>query len=77
MRWSPLSIAGHPIARTAQTGETAFDVTPVAAGGPALRSHIALVDTASGRVIGVLALAHQLPLSSDQRQAVMELTESL
>jgi hypothetical protein len=66
----------HPIARTVQTGESAFDVAPVAPGGPSLRSHIALVDSASGRVTGVLALAHELPLSSDQRQAISELVHS-
>jgi hypothetical protein len=65
----------HPIARTAQSGETAFDVTPVAPGGPALRSHIALVDQASGRVDGVIALAHQLPLSPEQRRSVTELAK--
>ena len=64
----------HPISRTAQSGESAFDVTPVAPGGPALRSHIAIVEPgAQRRVIGVLALAHQLPLDAAQRQAAMEL----
>lgn len=64
----------HPIARTAQKGESEFDVKPVAPGGPALRSHFAIVEeVAQGRVLGVLALAHQLPLDERQRRAATEL----
>ena len=64
----------HPIARTARNGETEFDVKPIAPGGPALRSHFAIVEEgAPGRVLGVLALAHQLPLDQGQRRAATEL----
>ena len=64
----------HPIARTAQGGETEFDVKPIAPGGPALRSHFAMVEEgAPRRVLGVLALAHQLPLDQRQRRAATEL----
>jgi GAF domain-containing protein len=64
----------HPIARTAQDGETAHDVMPMAPGGPALRSHVAMVGgDAQDRVVGVIALAHQLPLTDDQRRAATEL----
>jgi hypothetical protein len=65
---------GHPIAVTARTGESAFDVTPVAPGGPALRSHIAITDPGGG-VLGVLALAHQLPLTEEQQDSAMDLAE--
>ena len=64
----------HPVARTALTGESAFDVTPIAPAGPALRSHIAIVDP-SGERMGVLALAHQLPLTEEQQDAALDLAE--
>src|SRR4051794_27869754 len=64
----------HPITRTATDGETAFDVRPLAPGGPALRSHVAIVVPGSpGRVAGVLALAHEEPLTEDERRAATDL----
>ncbi|HEY7025947.1 MAG TPA: hypothetical protein VH371_13405 [Candidatus Limnocylindrales bacterium] len=65
---------GHPIARTAQDGKSAFDVSPIAPGGPALRSHIAIGrGAAQDRTLGVLALAHQEPLSEAERTSAEEL----
>ncbi len=54
----------HPVARTAADPVAAFDVLPMAPGGPALRSHVPLVVTHDGAemVLGVLALAHDRPL---------------
>lgn len=66
----------HPVTRTALDGQVGFDVKPIAPGGPALRSHVPLLDPASReRTIGVLALAHQLPLTPEQRKAAMELAD--
>jgi GAF domain len=64
----------HPIARTVRLGHAEFDVTPMAPGGPALRSHIPIVGAdAPGHAIGVLALAHQLPLDAQQRRNAEDL----
>jgi hypothetical protein len=59
----------HPIARTAATGQAAFDVLPTAPGGPALRSHLPLVVTRGGTdtVLGVLALAHERSIPAATR----------
>ena len=50
----------HPIRRALAARSPAFDVAPVARGGPALRSHIPLVVTRDDieTPLGVLALAH-------------------
>jgi GAF domain-containing protein len=67
----------HPVARTATERAAAFDVRPMAAGGPALRSHLPLiVGGDDGRLVGVLALAHDQPTDPDTRalaQAVADL----
>src|SRR4051794_19156600 len=39
---------GHPIARTLHDGVPTFDVAPTAAGGPALRSHLPIIDRRDG-----------------------------
>jgi hypothetical protein len=39
-----------------------------------LRSHIAITEL-SGGVLGVLALAHQLPLTLEQQEAAIDLAE--
>lgn len=56
----------HAVARTAATGETAFDVLPGAPGGPALRAHVPLIVARDGseRIVGVLALAYDEPIDS-------------
>ncbi|TMQ68140.1 MAG: hypothetical protein E6K80_14505 [Candidatus Eisenbacteria bacterium] len=56
----------HAVARTAATGETAFDVLPGAPGGPALRAHVPLIVARDGgeQVVGVLALAYDRPMDS-------------
>jgi len=58
----------HPVARTAADPIAAFDVLPMAPGGPALRSHVPLVVTRDGReiVLGVLALAHDRWLDGER-----------
>jgi hypothetical protein len=61
----------HPIVRTLADDGPSFDVLPMNPGGPRLRSHLPLrVDDAT---IGVLALAHESPLDSTQRQALIAL----
>jgi hypothetical protein len=59
----------HAVARTAATGESAFDVLPGAPGGPRLRSHLPLVigPGDAPEVIGVLALAHDEPIDPELR----------
>lgn len=59
----------HPVARTLVHRSAAFDVLPMAAGGPKLRSHLPLVLGTDGRqeVVGVLALAHDRPLDDRLR----------
>jgi GAF domain-containing protein len=59
----------HPIARTYREPSATFDVAPTVPGGPALRSHLALVVTRGGSdtVLGVLALAHDRPIDADAR----------
>ena len=64
----------HPVARTGREAQAGFDVTPIAPGGPALRSHVPLlVADEPGRSVGVLALAHQLPLTEEQRDQAFAL----
>jgi hypothetical protein len=58
----------HPIARSLAENVAAFDVTPMAPGGPALRSHIPVPDTGpTTSASGVLAVAHDLPLDAAAR----------
>lgn len=66
----------HPVARTAADGHADFDVTPIAPGGPALRSHVPLIKRdGTDSVVGVLAVAHQAALTADQRRALFELAD--
>ena len=60
---------GHPIARTVAVPVASFDVLPTRPGGPALRSHLPLTVTRGGgqTVLGVLALAHDLPIAPEMR----------
>ena len=58
----------HPVTRTAGERAAAFDVRPMAAGGPALRSHLPLIVGAEpGSMVGVLAVAHEEPTEGDTR----------
>lgn len=59
----------HPVTRSAVERAAGFDVRPVAAGGPALRSHLPLIvgTAARDRVVGVLALAHDRPTDAEAR----------
>jgi len=66
----------HPVTRTALDGQAGFDVTPIAPGGPSLRTHIPLRDPAAPtETIGVLALAHQVPLKPDQRKSAIHVAD--
>jgi hypothetical protein len=55
----------HPVARALTDSDATFDVRPMNPGGPALRSHLPL--RAGERTLGVLALAHQTPLTGEDR----------
>lgn len=59
----------HPIARTVALPVPSFDVLPTRPGGPALRSHVPLTVARGGTqtVLGVLALAHNLPIAAEMR----------
>jgi hypothetical protein len=58
----------HPVSRTATERTAGFDVRPMAAGGPALRSHLPLIiGDDQGAVVGVLALAHDVPTDGETR----------
>lgn len=62
---------GHPIARTSVENMASFDVTPMAPGGPALRSHVPVPGAGGGApASGVLAVAHELPLDVRARDAL-------
>jgi hypothetical protein len=65
----------HPITRTLLEGFASFDATPMAPGGPALRSHIPLPDPSGGPTgaSGVLAVAHDLPLDGPTRARLIAL----
>jgi hypothetical protein len=64
----------HPIARTVEEGYASFDVTPMAPGGPALRSHLPLMSPgAAAIVIGVLAVAHDQPVSASEKAELLQL----
>jgi hypothetical protein len=69
-------LPNHPVTMTVVDAKAAFDVTPMAPGGPALRSHLPLMDPRKvAQVIGVLALAHQEPLTMEQRRAALDLAD--
>jgi hypothetical protein len=63
----------HPIARTLADETEAFDVRPMAPGGPARRSHLPIRATGDGSCIGVLAVAHDEALDLDDRAALRDL----
>ena len=62
----------HPIAQSVADDGPTFDVLPIAPGGPKLRSHLPLV-TDRGETVGVLAVAHDMPLGEEQRAYLIEL----
>jgi hypothetical protein len=67
----------HPVTRALSDAEPSFDVRPTAPGGPALRSHIPLrrsADVATA-AIGVLALAHESPMSGGSRRLLVALAD--
>ena len=66
----------HPVARSLTADGPIFDVRPTAPGGPALRSHLPVRDGADGRPVGVLAVAHDVPLSEPDRAALVDLASA-
>jgi hypothetical protein len=68
----------HPIRRTMLDDGPTFDVRPMNPGGPALRSHLPLFAIVDGRrtAVGVLAVAHDLPLDPATRDALEEIAAS-
>jgi hypothetical protein len=62
----------HPVSRTLLDHRSTFDVTPMAPGGPALRSHLPLTVHRDGAdmILGVLALAYDRPLDPEARSIV-------
>jgi hypothetical protein len=67
----------HAVARTAATGETAFDVLPGAPGGPALRAHVPLIVARDGgqQIVGVLALAYDRPMDTALHSLVLAVAD--
>ena len=65
----------HPIARTLADQKSTFNVTPMAPGGPALRSHVPLVVERGGwlRTVGVLAVAHDSIVDESEQQTLTDL----
>jgi GAF domain-containing protein len=70
---------GHPIAATLEDGVAAFDVRPVAPGGPAFRAHLPLLVGRDGRdePVGVLALAYDEPVSPELRGVLETIADLL
>ncbi len=68
-------MADHPVAQTAADGIPGFDVRPIAPGGPALRSHLPLRAEGDDPVVGVLAVAHDAPLSDVERAELGRLAD--
>ncbi len=70
---------GHPVRRAIGDQGPTFNVAPINPGGPALRSHLPLrlpgADAASP-AIGVLALAHDQPVSVEARDRMEQLAET-
>jgi hypothetical protein len=69
----------HPVTRALSDPGPTFDVTPMNPGGPALRSHLPLRSgdaTADEAALGVLAVAHEAPLSPDARVSLEDLARS-
>ena len=66
----------HPIRRSASDPGATFDVQPMNPGGPALRSHLP-IRTADGRTLGVLAVAHDAPLTAEARTALERVAADL
>jgi GAF domain-containing protein len=64
----------HPVARALNDDGPTFDVQPVAPGGPALRSHLPVRE--GDRTLGVLALAHDGPMSAPDRATLIDLART-
>ena len=66
----------HPIRRSASDPDATFDVAPMNPGGPALRSHLP-VRTPDGTTLGVLAVAHDHPVTPAGRARLRALADEL
>jgi len=64
----------HPVARALTDDGPTFDVSPMAPGGPALRSHLPVRDGETP--VGVLALAHDQPVGAADREALSGLARA-
>ena len=67
----------HPVTRALSDDGPSFDIRPTAPGGPALRSHIPLHPSAgaASAAVGVLALAHESPMSEPNRRLLLALAD--
>ena len=65
----------HPVARAVTDDGPTFDVLPMNAGGPRLRSHLPLAIQVDGNrvVVGVLAVAHDAALGGEGRRRLIDL----
>ena len=65
----------HPVTRALSDSGPSFDVRPMAPGGPALRSHLPLRSgpDAGTTATGVLAIAHESPMSEANRRQLVSL----
>ena len=70
---------GHPIAAAFEDGVAAFDIRPVAPGGPSLRGHLPLLIRRDGSdaPVGLLALAYEEPLDGQTRQVLEAVADLL
>jgi GAF domain-containing protein len=69
----------HPITAAFEDGVAAFDIRPVAPGGPALRAHLPLLIRRDGSDVrvGVLAIAYDNPMDVDSRRVVEAVADLL
>jgi hypothetical protein len=66
----------HPVHRALTDAGPTFDVLPMNPGGPKLRSHLPVRALAgSGPAVAVLALAHDAPMSSSERDRLGAIAE--
>jgi hypothetical protein len=68
----------HPVSRTLADAVASYDVRPTAPGGPALRSHLPLLDPGADRLraTGVLAVAHEESLPTATRGTLERLASA-
>ena len=70
----------HPVARALTDPGPTFDVPPMNPGGPKLRSHLPIRlpgDGATTPALGVLALAHEVPMAAADQAALSSLARQI